>query len=58
MNPGFEGELEDKINEIMDVADIDYIVMNHAEPDHSARFRTCWRGMKRPFWLRRRRART
>ncbi|AMQ19347.1 FprA family A-type flavoprotein [Thermococcus peptonophilus] len=35
VNPGFEGELEDKINEIMDVADIDYIVMNHAEPDHS-----------------------
>jgi len=33
--PGFEGELEEKINEITDVADIDYIVMNHAEPDHS-----------------------
>ncbi|KUH33628.1 MBL fold metallo-hydrolase [Thermococcus celericrescens] len=35
VNPGFEGELEEKINEIADVADIDYIVMNHAEPDHS-----------------------
>jgi len=35
VNPGFEGELEEKISEIVDVADIDYIVMNHAEPDHS-----------------------
>ncbi|ADT83822.1 FprA family A-type flavoprotein [Thermococcus barophilus] len=35
VNPGFERELEEKINEIVDVADIDYIVMNHAEPDHS-----------------------
>ena len=33
--PGFEGEFEEKINEIADVTDIDYIVMNHAEPDHS-----------------------
>ncbi|WP_240910956.1 FprA family A-type flavoprotein [Thermococcus sp. MV5] len=35
VNPGFEEELEEKINEIVNVGDIDYIVMNHAEPDHS-----------------------
>jgi flavorubredoxin len=34
-NPGFERELEDKIRKIIDPADIDYVVMNHAEPDHA-----------------------
>ncbi|WP_456395010.1 FprA family A-type flavoprotein [Thermococcus sp.] len=33
--PGFEEELEEKIGEIKGIEDIDYIVMNHAEPDHS-----------------------
>jgi flavorubredoxin len=34
-NPGFERELEDKIRKIIDPADLDYVVMNHAEPDHA-----------------------
>ncbi|APH38276.1 FprA family A-type flavoprotein [Methanohalophilus halophilus] len=35
VNPGFEKELEQKINQIHKIKDIDYVVMNHAEPDHS-----------------------
>jgi flavorubredoxin len=35
VNPGFEKELEGKINKIADPNDLDYIVMNHAEPDHA-----------------------
>ena len=34
-NPGFEKELEGKINKIIDPIDLDYIIMNHAEPDHA-----------------------
>ena len=34
-NPGFEKELEDKIRRITDPAAIDYVIMNHAEPDHA-----------------------
>jgi flavorubredoxin len=35
VNPGFEKEWEEKIRSIVDVADVDYLVMNHAEPDHA-----------------------
>jgi flavorubredoxin len=35
VNPGFEKELEEKIRKIVDPADIDFVVMNHAEPDHA-----------------------
>jgi len=35
VNPGFESELAGRINEVHDPAGIDYIVMNHAEPDHA-----------------------
>jgi len=35
VNPGFEKELEEKISQVVDPADIEYIVMNHAEPDHA-----------------------
>lgn len=35
VSPGFEKELEGKINKIVDPCDLDYIVMNHAEPDHA-----------------------
>lgn len=35
VNPGFEKELEEKISKIADPKEIDYIVMNHAEPDHA-----------------------
>jgi len=35
VNPGFEEELKEKIEQVTDLKDISYIVMNHAEPDHS-----------------------
>lgn len=35
VNPGFEKELEEKISQICDLTDLDYVVMNHAEPDHA-----------------------
>jgi len=35
VNPGFEKELEEKIKQIMDPSDVDYMIMNHAEPDHA-----------------------
>jgi flavorubredoxin len=34
VNRGFESELAEKINQVTDLATLDYIVMNHAEPDH------------------------
>jgi flavorubredoxin len=34
VNPGFERMLEDRIREVVDPRGIDYVVMNHAEPDH------------------------
>lgn len=35
VNPGFENELYSRINQIINIEDIDYVVMNHAEPDHA-----------------------
>jgi flavorubredoxin len=35
VNPGFEDELVQKINQISDVKNIDFLIMNHAEPDHA-----------------------
>jgi flavorubredoxin len=35
VNPGFEKELEEKINQVHDIEAINYVIMNHAEPDHS-----------------------
>jgi flavorubredoxin len=35
VNPGFEEELSGKVSQITSLADLDYLVMNHAEPDHS-----------------------
>ncbi len=35
VNPGFEKEWEEKISKIANPAEIDYIIMNHAEPDHA-----------------------
>ena len=34
-NPGFEKEWEERIAQKTDPAEIDYVVMNHAEPDHA-----------------------
>ena len=36
VNPGFERELLAKISERIDPAMVDYVVMNHAEPDHAS----------------------
>lgn len=35
VNPGFENELVERISSVVDPSRIDYIVMNHAEPDHA-----------------------
>ena len=35
VNPGFEEELLSKIRAYMDPAKLDYVIMNHAEPDHA-----------------------
>ncbi|MEM3390623.1 MAG: FprA family A-type flavoprotein [Thermoproteota archaeon] len=35
VNPGFEKDLEEKIRSIVEPGEIDYVVMNHAEPDHA-----------------------
>ncbi|HEY3361842.1 MAG TPA: FprA family A-type flavoprotein [Methanosarcina sp.] len=35
VNPGFEEELEEKINLVSSLEKLDYLIMNHAEPDHS-----------------------
>ena len=34
-NPGFEKEWEEKISKVANPADVDYVIMNHAEPDHA-----------------------
>ncbi|HUU07051.1 MAG TPA: FprA family A-type flavoprotein [Thermoplasmata archaeon] len=36
VNPGFEKDLVDKIVQHTDPSKIDYVVMNHAEPDHAS----------------------
>jgi len=36
VNPGFEQEHHLKINQIQELETIDYLVMNHAEPDHAS----------------------
>jgi flavorubredoxin len=35
VNPGFEREMAEKINQITEITELDYVVMNHAEPDHA-----------------------
>ncbi len=35
VNPGFENELDERIRQIADPTSLDYVIMNHAEPDHS-----------------------
>ncbi|MEM3627250.1 MAG: FprA family A-type flavoprotein [Candidatus Bathyarchaeia archaeon] len=35
VNPGFEKVLEEKIRKVAEPHEIDYVVMNHAEPDHA-----------------------
>lgn len=35
VNPGFEAEWEGKVSTLTPLADVDYLVMNHAEPDHA-----------------------
>jgi flavorubredoxin len=35
VNPGFESELDERIRKVADPGDLDYVIMNHAEPDHA-----------------------
>jgi len=35
VNPGFEQQLLDKISQHVNPEEIDYVIMNHAEPDHA-----------------------
>ncbi len=35
VNPGFEAELLGKLSQVMPPEGLDYLVMNHAEPDHA-----------------------
>ncbi|MBS7637278.1 FprA family A-type flavoprotein [Candidatus Bathyarchaeota archaeon] len=35
VNPGFEEELVGRIKEVIEVGELNYVVMNHAEPDHA-----------------------
>jgi len=35
VNPGFEREFEEKIHNVVNPSAIDYVIMNHAEPDHA-----------------------
>jgi flavorubredoxin len=35
VNPGFEGELKGKLEQLGSWGKIDYLIMNHAEPDHA-----------------------
>jgi len=35
VNPGFEGVLFEKISQVVNPEKIDYVIMNHAEPDHA-----------------------
>lgn len=35
VNPGFEKEWTEKITKIVDPSEVDYVIMNHAEPDHA-----------------------
>ena len=35
VNPGFETELDGKVSQVADLASLDYLIMNHAEPDHA-----------------------
>jgi len=35
VNPGFEKQLADNIGAVVEVDKIDYLIMNHAEPDHA-----------------------
>jgi len=35
VNPGFEKEFNEKISMVSDLQSLDYLIMNHAEPDHS-----------------------
>ena len=39
VNPGFEEEFEQKINLVSDLKKLDYLIMNHAEPDHASAIR-------------------
>ena len=35
VNPGFEDVLINKVNQLLPLEKVDYVIMNHAEPDHA-----------------------
>ena len=35
VNPGFERQLEEKLEQLGGIGKLDYLIMNHAEPDHA-----------------------
>lgn len=35
VNPGFEEDLVEKIRQVIDLESLNYLIMNHAEPDHA-----------------------
>jgi len=35
VNPGFEKEWDQKVSQVTSLNEIDYLIMNHAEPDHA-----------------------
>lgn len=35
VNPGFEDQLKQNINRYSEIENLDYVIMNHAEPDHA-----------------------
>jgi len=46
VNPGFEEELAEKIGQLTNLTGLDYLVMNHAEPDHAGSIPHIMRGSK------------
>jgi flavorubredoxin len=36
VNPGFEDALMNRISQVLPIEKIDYVIMNHAEPDHAS----------------------
>ncbi|MCS7128455.1 MAG: FprA family A-type flavoprotein [Desulfurococcaceae archaeon] len=35
VNPGFENDLIERVSSVIDPRDLNYVIMNHAEPDHA-----------------------
>lgn len=51
VNPGLEKDLTDKISQVIDLAGLDYLVMNHAEPDHAGAIPYIMRASKKAMLI-------